>query len=131
MPANEVITSARLTYKSIWDWQVEEDRLYTHLLNTVTDPNGPRRSPNWIQRTETGYQYKTITIRGTDNQSGGDNFSGQGYLVGVWNDPKGGSNGKFAIDLSYDIPSTYFGWIADGNWGFGIDPDCHYLSLIH
>ncbi|MGC8863238.1 MAG: hypothetical protein ACP5R5_10750, partial [Armatimonadota bacterium] len=123
-PANEVITGATLTYLQIWDWTVETDHLYTHLLDTVVDPNGPGTAPNW--RNMSGYQ--TITIKRTDNQGGGDNFAGQGVMLGDWNDPKGGSNGKYAVDLSYDIPADKFGWLADGNWGFGIDPDCHYYN---
>lgn len=28
----------------------------------------------------------------------------------------------------YNIPSTHLSWLADGNFGFGIDPDCHYYN---
>jgi hypothetical protein len=123
-PATEAINSATLTYKHIWDWTEETDHLYTHLLDTVTDPNGPGTQPNW--RAMTGYQ--TITITSIDNQGGGDNFSGQGYAFDPWSDPKGGHDGQYAADLSYYIPLDKLPWLADGNFGFGIDPDCHYYN---
>jgi hypothetical protein len=44
----------------------------------------------------------------TDNEGGGDHFASQGVLIGTWSDP--------------------FDWLADGNFGFGIDPDCHYYN---
>jgi len=124
-PANEVINSATLTYKHIWDWTVEDDHLYTHLLDSVTDTNGSTR-PNWRQMT--GYQ--TITIRGNDqdNEPNGDHFSGQGHAFDPWTDPRGGHNGQYAIDLSYYVPLDKLPWLGDGNWGFAIDPDCHYYN---
>ena len=24
--------------------------------------------------------------------------------------------------------ASYFSWLSDGNFGFGIDPDCHYYN---
>lgn len=116
LPQGEEIASATLTYKNIWDWTVETDHLYTHLLDTVSAASG------W----KTVSYYQTVTIQQTDNQGGGDNFAGQGVLLGVWSDPYGGSPRNF--DLVYDIPLAYFSWLSDGNFGFGIDPDCHYYN---
>lgn len=116
LPAGEQIDSARLTYKNIWDWTVETDHLYTHLLDTVSAASG------W----QTVGYYQTVTIRQYDNQGGGDNFAGQGLFLGVWSDPYGGSPRNF--NLVYDIPATHLSWLADGNFGFGIDPDCHYYN---
>ena len=104
LPNGSTITGAKLTYNDIYDWQVETDQLYTHLLNGATSG--------------------VVSI--WDNQGGGDNFSGQGLLLGTWNDPISGSS--YSIDLFYDIPSSHFSWLSDGNFGFGIDPDCHYYN---
>jgi len=118
LPSGETITGATLTYHNIHDWQIEQDHLYTHLLNTVQDTNW-LFPPNWVNKGE----YSTITITGIDNEGGGDKFAGKGPLLGDWNDPGGGSH-----LLMYNIDSSYFSWLSDGNFGFGIDPDCHYYN---
>jgi hypothetical protein len=123
LPAHEEITAAKITYYNIWDWQVEPDHLYTHLLNTVNDTNG-NTTPNWVPKVG----YETITKIGNDSDGDGDYFAGKGILLGNWNDPHGGSNGAHAINLSYDITSANFSWLSDGNFGFGIDPNCHYYN---
>lgn len=104
LSSGESITSASLTYKQIWDWQHETDHLYTHLLDTVTPG---------------------IAVGG-DLDGSSDYFNGQGLLLGNWSDPYGDSAHK--IDLTYPIPSTHYSWLSDGNFGFGIDPDCHYYN---
>jgi len=119
LPSGETITGATLTYKNIYDWTQETDHLYTHLLDTVKDPNGPSHLPNWFNNGG----YSTITITGTDNEGGGDKFAGKGPLIGDWNDPGGGPH-----LLMYNIDSSYFWLLSDGNFGFGIDPDCHYYN---
>jgi hypothetical protein len=118
----KTITGAVLTYTNIYDWTVEQDHLYTHLLDNAS-----------------------LEVRSfTDNQGGGDNFSNQGILLenGLpdgdsvlntpgWNDPAGGSARNF--NLVYDfgalgLLSQLNAWAADGRIGFGIDPDCHYFN---
>ena len=118
LPSGQTITGATLTYNNIYDWAEETNHLYTYLLNTVTDPNGSKKPPNWVNKGA----YSTITITG--NEGGGDKFAGEGHLLGDWSDPHGGSPSNF--DLVYTIP--YFSWLSDGNFGFGIDPDCHYYD---
>jgi len=123
LPAGETINKATITYVNIYDWTKEPDILYTNLLNTVSDPNGNISLPNW--KTKTGYQ--TITIQQYDGQGSGNNFSGLGILLEPpWTDPNGGPLTK--INLSYEIPADYFSWLSDGNFGFGVDPDCHYYN---
>ena len=141
VPTGEVITAARLTYLNIYDWTVEPDRLYTHLLDAVPDPNGSL-SPNFQAAGTPGskYAYERITIVGADNQVGGDDFarwSASDYVALIppdplgntnpwWDDPYGGSPRNFS--LSYDIPTDDLYMLADGSFGFGIDPDCHYFN---
>jgi hypothetical protein len=123
LPEDERITGATLTFYNIYDWENEQnDFLYTHLLDNP--------APGVVAR--------------KDNQGGGDNFNGQGVLVGTWNDPEGGKPRYF--NLVYDfsalpgsMPNTTL--LADlikyvdtpygyrqANFGFGIDPDCHYYN---
>jgi hypothetical protein len=122
LPSGETITGATLTYKNIYDWTQETDHLYTHLLDKVKDPNGPSHLPNWFNNGG----YSTITITGTDNEGGGDKFTGKGLFLGDWHDPGGGFPSNF--DLVYTMPASHFSWLSDGNFGFGIDPDCHYYN---
>jgi len=126
LPAGEVITAAHLTYKNIYDWTRESnDRLYTHLLDSVPDPNG-RYSPNY-QSVGTGKRaYERITVIGADDQGGGDNFAGMPgqVLLGTWTDPSGGSPRNF--NLVYEIDNLAM--LSDGSFGIGIDPDCHYFN---
>ena len=114
--ASEVITRATLTFTNIWDWTTEKnDHLFTHLLD---NPNSG-------------------AVSYIDNQGGGDNFVGQGVLVGNWSDLHGGHAMNF--DLVYDFGAlglldTLNAYAATtpgsgkANLGFGIDPDCHYYN---
>jgi hypothetical protein len=110
VPAGEEITGATLTFYSIWDWRVEEDYLYTHLLEDAA----------------------AGLARGRDDEGGGDKFAGQGELIGIWSDPQGGYRGRWAIDLIYEFNAAQVAALAayagDGNFGFGVDPDCHYFN---
>jgi len=122
LPSGEHITGATLTYENIYDWTHETNHLYTYLLNTVKDPNGPKKLPNWVN--EGGYS--TIIITGIDDRRGGDKFAREGLFLGEWSDPRGGFHSNF--DLVYTIPPDYFSWLSDGNFGFAIDPHCHYYD---
>ncbi len=123
MPATEVITGATLTYKDIYDTEHDiKSRLYTHLLDSVVDPNAANRAPNYVNGVGTGgYSYKTITITKTDADGGGDNFAGQGVLLGTF-------ASQTKQTLVYNVDPAQFAWLTDGNFGFGIDPDCHYYN---
>jgi hypothetical protein len=103
-PANEVITGASITFNNIYDWTYEPDILYTHLLDSAT----------------VGVQFRT------DNEGGGDHFASQGVLIGTWSDPYG--DWTHRTTKTFVIGSSNFDWLADGNFGFGIDPDCHYYN---
>lgn len=122
----ETITSATLTFKNIWDWRVEPDNLYTHLLDWAPIPSS------------------TSNVRAYwDNQGGGDNFGAYhnglgggtyrgGYLIGNWTDPYGGRARNFDLVYNFTSPglinalNTYAN--NDGRFGFGLDPDCHYFN---
>jgi hypothetical protein len=113
---NEKITGAVLTFANIWDWTKEsDDHLFVHLLD-----NPKSGSKSYV-----------------DNQGGGDNFAGKGPLVGNWSDPIGGKPQNF--NLVFDFGSlglldalNNFAETTPGkgkaNFGFGIDPDCHYYN---
>lgn len=109
VPNGGTIVGATLTYKAIDDWiHPEDDHLYTHLLDNVARPAGA--AGNWV-------------VAGNDWQDGQDQFAGQGRLLGDFSDEGPGKQ-----DLSYVIPVEYLSWLADGHFGFGIDPDCWYYN---
>jgi hypothetical protein len=117
VPAGETITGAKLTIKNIWDWQVENDKLFIHLLDD------PKSGVNYI-------------VDNTADNVISDYFSGQGVLLTSWTDPYGGAPRNF--DLVYTFTSanltTLRNYLADanpygtGDFGFGLDPDCHYYN---
>lgn len=105
---SETITGATLKIFNIYDWQHEVDSLYIHLLDIPAGMSS-----------------------GTDNETGGDKFAGQGKWITTWSDPYGDPSHK--ANLTYDLGAlgllpnlqTY---AADGSFGFGFDPDCHYYN---
>jgi hypothetical protein len=124
------IISAQISYIDIYDWQSESDFLYTNLLNIVNDDNNGS-SPNYTNKTTGSTVYTTITKTFWDSNNT-NNFprnSGQQYLLlGTWSDPEPQTPSGHTHLVSYDIPSEYLGWLSDGSFGFGIDPDCHYYN---
>jgi hypothetical protein len=108
--AGEEIVAASLTFKDIYDWQVEpNDSLYVHLLD---DPSR-----------------MGVTVY-TDNQGGADFFAGDGPWIGTWTDLAGGSPTGFNLTYNFNaaLLSAMSTFVADGDFGFGIDPDCHYYN---
>ncbi|MGD0572935.1 MAG: PEP-CTERM sorting domain-containing protein [Sedimentisphaerales bacterium] len=116
LPSNEKITDAVLTFTNIWDWTKEsDDHLFIHLLDNP----------------------KAGVTTYVDNGGEGDNFAGQGKLVSNWSDPAGGSPRNFNLVLDFgklgllDALNAYLKTIpgkGKANFGFGIDPDCHYYD---
>lgn len=121
VPDGEEIIEAVLTFHNIYDWQWEyNDHLYIHLLDNPAEGVVAVHDPgSWL------------------DGNGIDDFVGQGVLVGVWSDPFGGSPRGF--DLTYTFSNldilndlnayaqTPYG-AGSANFGFGIDPDCHYFN---
>jgi hypothetical protein len=109
LPAKEYITNATLTFKNIWDWTTEaDDILYVHLLDNPL--LGVRYYP--------------------DNQRGGDYFNGCGPEIGRWTDPIGGHSTGFDLVYSFspEMIGTLTQYMANGVFGFGLDPDCNYYN---
>lgn len=109
VPQGETITGATLTVKNIYDWTVEDDILYVNMLDNP------------------GSGVKQFY----DNQGGGNYFSGQGKVVGTYTDPVGGhsTNTNLTFDLgALGLLGSLNQYAADGKFGFGFDPDCHYFN---
>lgn len=115
IPANQVITGATLKLNKIWDWKVETDKVFIHLLD---DP----------------YTGVRTYVDNTNDNVISDYFSGQGIYLTDWTDPFGGDRTK-AANVVYAFTSsqlaTLTSYITDSNgtradFGFGLDADCHY-----
>lgn len=116
IPETETITSASLTFTRIRNWTDENDILRVYLV----DYSGRAAS----------------TARVWDNQDRNSTTYLNGLshaLVGTWSDDVGpygasapGSTGTFTFDS--DLLAILNNYAADGNFGFVIDPDCHYYN---
>lgn len=101
------IVEATLTFKDIYNWRVQEDHLYVHLLDTA--PLGIKKYWDW--------------------EGGGDHFTGEGLLLIDWNDPAEWNHTKdLVINFNAEQLAALNAWGADGRIAFGIDPDCHYYN---
>ena len=113
---NEIITSAVLTFTNIWDSTAENnDHLYVHLLDNP----------------------KAGVTTYFDNGGEKDSFAGQGVLIADWSDPTGGCSQNFNLVIDFgklgllNILNAYAETkpgMGQANFGFGIDPDCHYYN---
>ena len=123
VPTGESITGASLTFTRIWDWRVEPDALFIHLLDTA-----PLGVNSW-----------------TDNEGGGDFFASSTFAsygiahvkIGEISDPFGGdplkaqtitltfSAAQLVALQGYITNATPSGW---AKFAFGFDPDCHYYN---
>lgn len=105
IPAGEVITGAFLFFDDIRNWDRNSNDLWVHLLDWA--PMG-------------------VTVQ-WDGQGGGDNFAGQGILLNHWEDLP-----NTAQDITYNFDDSEIGFLnsfaADGIWGTGYDPDCHFFN---
>ena len=107
------ITSATLTIKNIYDWQVET----TDILNI-----------NLFDDTKTG-------IEQIWDNSNGDYFGSTGWLTS-WSDPVGGHATGFNFVYSFSTTnlSLLTSYLVDATsanksaFGLGFDPDCHYYN---
>jgi len=116
-PDNEVISSATLTFHNIYNDPTVPpyelaNLLWTDLLNSqaagVTSGYDSYGWPN-LKTTD---QYTPQIIAGT-----------AAALPGTpWVD----NNDMVPKTVSFSVPEGYFGWLSDGNFGFGVDPDCYY-----
>jgi hypothetical protein len=105
IPDDEYIIGATLSFDDIRNWDSSANDLYVNLLESA----------------DVGVD------TGRDNQGGGNNFEGQGIELFHWEDLSSRSR-----DLSYEFSvsdiSYLESYISDGNFGLGIDPDCHFYN---
>ena len=104
LPDGENITGASLSFSQIYNWNSSDNVLYVHLLDVAASG---------------------LAVA-TDNNTT-DDFAGQGLDLFKWvNLPDSPQN------LTYTFTTAELGMLAaylgDGNFGFGLDPDCHFYN---
>jgi len=111
LPVGQTISEAVITFNNINNWDTNKNILYVSLLDSAS--LGVKQF--------------------TDNEGGGNYFSKTGFLLGTYSD----TNGIGQTDtVSFSVPSTQYSWLTSGsgggsnggNFGFGIDPDCHFYN---
>jgi hypothetical protein len=109
---DETIVSAEVNIAQIRNWDRNANDLYLHLLDNEQELNG-------------------VTV-GTDNQGGGDYFADtyadEAAFLDHW------QNLPFtpAVDIEHALTlaevNTLTSYLADGFFGLGFDPDCHFWN---
>lgn len=102
--AGQDVVSVTLVIKDLNDYAAEpNDHLFIHFLDSAALGVG----------------------RGSDNQSQYlDQFAGQGVLLLDYSDP---DTVAHTIEIAIE-PALFEGYAADGIFGFGFDPDCHFFN---
>jgi hypothetical protein len=102
------VVDACLEIKNIRNWQVEPNILYIHLLDTTT-----------------------VGVRTYSDTAWGDWFEGQGLLLTTFTDNRT-STSQPGVNFVYIFTPSEIGvlnaYLADGRFGFGFDPDCHFYN---
>ncbi len=106
LPGEETIVGASLFFNDIKNWRYEENDLWVHLLDEVA----------------------VGAYQGNDYGHGQtDYFDEQGVLLNQWEDIP-----NIAQDITYEFDSSELeslsNYLADGNFGLGFDPDCHFYN---
>ncbi len=110
IPQGEVVTGAELSFASIYNWADEpDDILYVHLLSKDSVPPFA-----W------GVEY--------DNEGGGDFFDGEGPLLFTYTDTTDTQPENFVYSFTQEQVGQLTDALSDGNFGIGLDPDCHYFN---
>lgn len=102
---SEVVTGATLHFENIRNWDNNANVLYVHLLD---DP-------------------KKGIVTKTDNEGGGDAFSGQGVVLGTYRNLTTTAR-DIDIVLSASQLASLTSYADAKTFGFGFDPDCHYYN---
>lgn len=105
----ETIIGASLSFKSIYDWRVEDnDTLFISIFDKPTSIGLTTYS---------------------DNQAAGNYFESWGTLATMWSDPNGGGPGiDLTLDFSDAAVAALDSYAANGDFSVAFDPDCHYYN---
>ena len=105
--APEDIVSATLTFHDIWNDDPITNKLFMNLLDSA--PAGVTRY----------YDSNAVESNAFTEGPGV-------HLFATWSDPDLGFPNR--TTESFALPSSYYAWLTDGNFGLGLDPDCKFFN---
>jgi len=106
--ASETVVGATLTFHDLYDWTYETDMLFVNLLDNAS-----------------------IGVSAVyDNQTPIQNYFTTGTYIGSYFDPLGGYANRTDVSFVFDATglAALQSYALDGNFGIGVDPDCHYYA---
>lgn len=131
LPAGQRVVSAQLRFIQIYDWQVESDALYIHLLDKAkTGVSTWQENPNDVLADWFAVPSLNLTaIEQAPELTGVSRIH-----IGTWVDTLGQDRfGTHARDITIQFDATQIAALNtyiqnDGQFGLGFDPDCHYFN---
>lgn len=105
------IQAAELIFKNIRNWDTHDNILFIHLLDNA--PSGLKAAKDGQPSSDYDFD---------------DAFAGQGTLVGEWTNNPAGQPVDLVITFGEEELKLLNQYAADGNIGFGFDPDCHFYN---
>lgn len=131
LPAGQQIVSAQLRFTQIYDWKVEPDALYIHLLDKAkTGVFTWQENPNDVLAD--WFTGSTVNLTSVGQGAG---LTSVGHIpIGTWSDSQGqDGSGTHAKDVTIQLNASQIATLTtyiqnDGRFGFGFDPDCHYFN---
>ena len=129
LPADEPVIGASLFFDNINDWTVEDgDILYMRLLSKA-DITEADVTDDVVDLWKPGSDNNIY--RGHDGQAVGDDLSDYGILLGTYTDDDPFPNPP--EDFTYNFTQSQWESLddlirADGRFGIGLEPDCHYWN---
>jgi PEP-CTERM motif len=117
--ANEIIVNATISFDNIRDWTSENDLLTIYLLDEINTSGMTNIGPG-VWKKYDGQSTEKLPAPWTDPKS----------LVGTWTDTNDAiPRPNLTYDLSFPVSgSALAAYSANGLFGFGFDPDCHYFN---
>jgi hypothetical protein len=105
------IQGAELIFRNIKNWDTNPNVMFVHLLDNA---------PSGLQAIQDG--------QSPNNYSFDDALAGQGVVMGQWTNNPAGQPVDLVFTFGEDELALLNLYAADGNIGFGVDPDCHFYN---
>ncbi len=108
------------------DWSVPDGEQIVGATLFFDNIRNYNSSPNDLWATALDSAASGVVV-GRDGGGGGDQYAGQGILLNHWQNLS-----SHPQDITYTFSSSEVaglsGYLADGNFGLGFDPDCHFYN---
>jgi hypothetical protein len=134
LPSDQKIVSAEIKFKQIYDWKVETDNLYIHLLDKArTGVDSWLENPNDNVYADF-FNSPTVNLNASGIGQGSQYSSVSQIKIDQWSDPQGADwRGTHAKDVTIAFDASEIAKLTeyiknDNRFALGFDPDCHYYN---